>query len=454
MKLLGFLNLKGIGGQIAALVVASIVAIHLILAAIFLIHRPDQLDQPGAHRHSQLAAVVQLLGAAPAAGRPRLFADIARAFPQLDVESLDTKGLDTRGPVPGTDPAAGEADGADLRSLHRRLGSGYRVFSLGPDGTGRKVGIELPDGAMISARMPADSWQRPLWRGPWMTTLLFAVICVTLLGLWAARALTAPLSSIAKAAENFSLDGDAAPLPERGPEEIRSVAKALNRMRERITTLIDDRTKMLAAISHDLRTPITRMRLRSEFIEDDAHRSRMLGDLDQMRSMLESVLSFLRNDRKLESMTLVDVASTLQLVTDQFADMGHKAAYDGPEHAMATVRPDDLHRSITNLVENAVRFGAEATIRLKVSPDTVTIEVEDDGPGISHARKEFMLEPFVRGDDARNMDEAEGFGLGLSIARSIVLAHGGGLSLNDRQPHGLIVRIELPVRQPGRRAVA
>ena len=176
----------------------------------------------------------------------------------------------------------------------------------------------------------------------------------------------------------------------------------------------------------------------------------MLRDLDQMRSMLESVLSFLRNDRKLESMTLVDIASTLQLVTDQFADMGHKVAYDGPEHAMATVRPDDLHRSVTNLVENAVRFGAEATIRLIASPDTMTIEVEDDGPGISDARKEVMLEPFVRGDDARNMDEAAGFGLGLSIARSIVLAHGGELSLNDRQPHGLIVRIQLPVRQQSR----
>ena len=97
-------------------------------------------------------------------------------------------------------------------------------------------------------------------------------------------------------------------------------------MRERITTLIDDRTKMPAAISHDLRTPITRMRLRAEFIEDDAHRNRMLRDLEQMRSMLEAVLSFLRNDRKLESMTLVDIASTLQLVTDQFADMGHKVA--------------------------------------------------------------------------------------------------------------------------------
>jgi signal transduction histidine kinase len=437
MKLLGFLNLRGISGQIAALVVASIIAIHLIIAATFLIHRPDQFDPSIGHGQSQLTIAVQLLAAVPPAGRPRLFADIARAFPQLDLEGLP----------PGSAPAANEADSSSLRSLRHRLGSGYRIFSLPPEKGDRKVGIVLPDGAMISAKMLPDQWQRPIWSGPWMTTLLFAVISVTLLGLWAARALTAPLSSFARAAEDFSLNGAAAPLPERGPEEIRSVAKALNRMRERITTLIDDRTRMLAAISHDLRTPITRMRLRSEFIEDDAHRRRMLGDLDQMRSMLESVLSFLRNDRKLEAMTLVDVASTLQLVTDQFGDMGYKITYDGPEHAMATVRPDDLHRSITNLVENAVRFGAEATIRLRVSQETVTIEVEDDGPGISDARKEIMLEPFVRGDDARNMDEAAGFGLGLSIARTIVLAHGGELSLNDRQPHGLIVRVELPLYQ-------
>jgi signal transduction histidine kinase len=444
MKLLGFLNLRGISGQIAALVVASIVAIQLILTAIFLIHRPDQPDPQVDRGHSQLAAAVQLLGVSPATERPLLFADIARAFPQFNIENLAS--------APAA--AASEPDSPEIRSLHRRLGSGYRIFPLPNDENAHKVGIALPDGTMISAKILPGLRQRPFWAGPWMITVIFAVVSATLLGLWAARALTAPLSSFARAAESFSLNGAAAPLPERGPEEIRSVAKALNRMRERITTLIDDRTKMLAAISHDLRTPITRMRLRSEFIEDEAHRSRMLDDLDQMRSMLESVLSFLRNDRKLESMTLADVATTLQLVTDQFADMGHKVQYDGPDHAMATVRPDDLSRGITNLVENAVRFGGETTIRLTMSPDAMTIEVEDDGPGISDARKEVMLEPFVRGDDARNMDEAAGFGLGLSIARSIVLAHGGELSLNDRQPHGLIVRIELPVRQQSRLSAA
>jgi hypothetical protein len=127
--------------------------------------------------------------------------------------------------------------------------------------------------------------------------------------------------------------------------------------------------------------------------------------------------------------------------------------YAGPAHAMATVRPDDLHRSVTNLVENAVRFGAEATIRLRVDPDDITIDIEDDGPGISDVRKANVLEPFVRGDDARNMDEAEGFGLGLSIANAVVLAHGGALSLHDRKPRGLVVRIRLPVH-PQRRISA
>lgn len=347
MRLPVFLNLKGIGGQIAALVAASIIALHAIITVSFLINRPDRPQPFSQGEPHQMEMAARLLGTAPSAERPRLLDDLARAYPQLGIEGLP----------PLTTPAATEpnasADPGFLHALKHHLGDGYRVFALGSDA--RRIGIVLPDGEVVSAKISWPPRQPPFWAGPWIMTLLFAVISVTLLGLWAARALAAPLSSFARAAENFSLNGAAAPLSERGPEEVRAVARALNRMRERITTLIDDRTKMLAAIGHDLRTPITRLRLRSEFIEDEAQKSRMLADLDQMRSMLEAVLSFLQNDRRGEAMTLTDIASSLQLVADQFADMGHHVIYAGADHAMAVVRPYDLHRCITNLVENAVR---------------------------------------------------------------------------------------------------
>jgi signal transduction histidine kinase len=444
MRLPVFLNPKGIGGQIAALVVASIIALHTIITVSFLINRPDRPEPFSQGEPHQMEMAARLLGAAPAAERPRLLDDLNRAYPQLELEILPAQTAPV-GPSASADPGF-------LHALMHHLGNGYRVFALGSDP--HRIGIALPDGAAISAKLSWPPRPPPFWGGPWVMTLLFAVISVTLLGLWAARALAAPLSSFAKAAESFSLNGAAAPLSERGPEEVRAVARALNRMRERITTLIDDRTKMLAAISHDLRTPITRLRLRSEFIEDEEQKSRMLADLDQMRAMLEAVLSFLQNDRRGEAMTLTDIASSLQLVADQFSDIGHSVAYAGPDHAMAVVRPDDLHRCITNIVENAARFGKETTIRLTMSDAGAKIEIEDDGPGISDAAKETMLQPFVRGDDARNMDEAAGFGLGLSIAKAIVLAHGGVLSLHDRKPHGLNVRINLPREQLDRRSAA
>ncbi|MBR0955562.1 ATP-binding protein [Bradyrhizobium canariense] len=440
MRLLGFFHLRSISGQIAALVVVSIVALHLIITAGFLITRPDRAAAPPDSEH-ELANAALLLSAADASERPRLLADVARAFPDLRVEEI----------APGSATPVGDVEGPHLHGMRRHLGPGYKVVTLAPSGGSSRIGIQLPDGTTIAGNIERgrSGW---FWGNPWISTLLSAVISVTLLGVWAAHALAAPLSSFAKAAENFSLDGAADPLPERGPEEIRSVARALNRMHERIARLMSDRTRMLAAISHDLRTPITRLRLRAEFIEDEGNRKRMLIDLDQMRSMLESVLSLLRNDRQIEAVTLVDIASTLQLIADQFGDMGHVVHYDGPQSATAAARPDDLHRGVTNLVENAVRFGAEVTIRLDMSGTRLVIDVEDDGPGISDARKQEMLEPFVRGDDARTMDESTGFGLGLSIARAIAIAHGGELSLHDREPHGLIVRMQLPIWQQPRLA--
>ncbi len=168
MKLFGFLNLRGISGQIAALVIVSIAAIHLIITAAFLMHR---VEPPVDGGPAELVAAVRLLGAAPASRRPLLSADIARAFPQLEIENL----------APGPAPTIGEPQGFELHVLHRHLGPGYRIFAPGPSRDTSRIGIVLPDGAMISGKLTAVD-RRPFWGGPWMMTLLFAVISVTLLG--------------------------------------------------------------------------------------------------------------------------------------------------------------------------------------------------------------------------------------------------------------------------------
>lgn len=215
-------------------------------------------------------------------------------------------------------------------------------------------------------------------------------------------------------------------------------------MRERIKALIDDRTRMLAAVSHDLRTPITRLRLQCEFIDDEGARAKMLGELTHMESMVESVLHFLRNDRIGRRAVALDLATSLQAICDQFADAGHNVSYHGPDHVVICAHLEDLHRAITNLIDNAVRHGDKADVKLELTSPTVTIAIEDDGPGIPDADKQAMFEPFVRGDAARGMNDTTGFGLGLSIARAVIDAHHGSLTLRDREPHGLVAQVILP----------
>ncbi|QOZ34849.1 ATP-binding protein [Bradyrhizobium sp. CCBAU 53421] len=407
-----------ISGQIAALILLSLVLIHALIGLYFTSQKPKSFADRPIH---QFQLVAKLLAETPAAERATLLRAADRAFPRLHFALRDAAaGLngDASPGVPGVD----DVDEFSMKTA--------------------PAAVRLPDGTLFEAAIGPVKMP-PFVGAFWASTFLFLLVSVTLLGVWAGRALSAPLSAFARAAENFSINQAAAPLAETGPEEIRAAAVALNRMRERITTLMNDRTRMLAAISHDLRTPITRLRLRSEYIENDAQRAETLHDLDQMQAMLESVLSFLSGGSAAKP-TLVNVAALLQTICDQFSDCGHVVRYHGPVRASLLIRPSDISRTVTNLVENALRFGSEVDIRLTASADHATIDVSDDGPGIPEHRRAEMLKPFVRGDEARTMDEKSGFGLGLSIAQAMVCGYGGELSLHDNAPHGLLVRIKLP----------
>jgi signal transduction histidine kinase len=423
-----------ISGQIAILIAISLIIFHLVLTAWFFLYHHDHASGRSPER---LATLIELVAAAAPDTRPVLLAEIGKAFPPFE--------LALAGPAP--DNGVQSDRDQDVAGFARRLGPRYRLHSVESvsqtsAGSRRSVVITLPDGQSLTARLTAPLSPPP--PSPIVITLLSISISATLLCLWAARELTRPLRRLALAAENFTPNGDLAPLPERGPHEIRIAARALNQMRERIKSMIEERTHMLAAVSHDLRTPITRLRLRCEFIDDPATRMRMLDDLAHMNAMLENVLHFLRDGQRRQQATMIDLATSLQTICDQFADVGHHVSYDGPDHVVIRAHADELHRALTNLIDNAVRHGGKADVGVHLTASTVTVAIEDDGPGIADGIKEDIFEPFVRGDAARGMNNNSGFGLGLSIARAVIESHSGTLTLLDRKPRGIIAKVTLP----------
>lgn len=432
--------LRRISGQIGLLIVLSMLAVNIIATLAFWLDHQyrDPDDEP-----RTLTYAARLIAGTPASDRHAIMSALEATFPALRLREGDESAADgtTAMPsAPGAPPRGFPVSGA----IRDRLGADVMVndWQDGPEPRHRRVVVRLADGYVFSGRV--EERRRP-WVGPAAVSLSFVVVTLTIVTLWAARALTRPLTDLAAAVEAFQPER-ATLVRETGPAEIRDLARAFNGMQTRIAKLVADRTRMLAAVSHDLRTPITRLRLRAEFVDNDANRTAMLADLDQMGAMVESALSFLREGRTQTSKARVDLPALLRTIVDRFSDMGRPIAYEGPERFPAEIRPDEIERAVTNLADNALKYGTDARIRLVPSVEEVTIEVVDDGPGIPHADRDAMLDPFVRGDAARTMTPDSGFGLGLSIARAISEGHGCRLAFDDPPGgHGLIVRLVLPI---------
>jgi signal transduction histidine kinase len=218
---------------------------------------------------------------------------------------------------------------------------------------------------------------------------------------------------------------------------------AFNRMQERLRRFLDDRTRMLAAVSHDLRTPITSLRLRAEFVEDDETRARILATLDEMQAMVEATLAFAREEARSEPTRIVDLAALVESTAADLADLGAAIEVAPAERLPYGCRPVALRRALRNLLENAVRYGERCHVRLEHDRSEVRIIIEDEGPGIPEDQQGRVFEPFVRLEESRSA-ETGGIGLGLAIARSIARAHGGDIRLQNLPGRGLRVSLSLP----------
>jgi signal transduction histidine kinase len=314
----------------------------------------------------------------------------------------------------------------------------------GPGWAALRTEVQLRDGSW--ARFDTELPEAPQTL-PWRLALTLAVLLASVLALSyvAVRWVVRPLQQLTEAAQALGEDLNRPPLPEDGPREVRQAAQAFNTMQQRLASFIDERTRLLTALSHDLKTPLTRMRLRADLMEDDEQRLRFESDLKEMEAMVTQTLDFMRGLGGNEPRQPVDMTALLAALQADQQAMGRAVVVEGRAAAPLVGLASLLKRALGNLIDNAVLYGGRATVRVEDTPERLTLRILDEGPGIPESALERVFEPFVRLEASRNRATG-GTGLGLGIARNIARAHGGDVELRNRPEGGLEARLTLPRR--------
>jgi len=305
-----------------------------------------------------------------------------------------------------------------------------------------EVGVQQPDGAWRVVRPQAgfglNAWQRrvALW-------FLLSALAMAPIAYLFARRLSAPIRLFADAAERLGRDPRAQPLSLKGSAEIDVAVRAFNDMQRRLRRYVEDRTAMVAAIAHDLRTPLTRLRFRIENAPEDL-RGKMAGDIDQMEEMISAALTFVRDAARPGQRTPLELSSLLESLCDEMAETGAATEIDLGEKVVIEGDPMALRRLFTNLLENAVKYGGGARTRVFREPASAVVEIADDGPGIPADDLERVFDPFYRREPSRSR-QTGGIGLGLAVVRSVARGHGGDVILVNRSGGGLTARVILPI---------
>jgi signal transduction histidine kinase len=330
------------------------------------------------------------------------------------------------------------------------------VVVLVPGAGGDPAGV-VPDPMgstpyLLAVRLIDHSWavfatHRRIWGSEsarWALRLMFLSASIGLFTALAARQLAAPIKELAAAVHEFGINPRAPPIPESGPGELRQVVRRFNEMQAQIQKFVAYRTMMLAAISHDLRTPLTRMRLRGEFIEDPEQQARLFRDVDEMQAMIDGALAFFRDDAVAEPSTTFDLPHVLLSIVNDYTDQRIEIHYKGPAHALYQGRPFALKRAFSNLVENAIKYATPPELELRCEQRAFVVVVRDRGPGIPDIQLEDVFLPYYRVEKSRNRSTG-GVGLGLTVALAIVQGHGGEIELCNSPSGGLEARIRLPL---------
>jgi signal transduction histidine kinase len=380
-----------------------------------------------------------------AAWRQEAFAQLAKPLPSLTRPHPGKPGLREEAAQPPGTMAAVAADASPWwmnLPAHAWPLSRPAKFLYLDDNNGMGLTVQLASGAWLNAAYAKPAGDS-IWTSQSAISLAITAAILSVIAIIVARSIAQPMRRLAVAAEALGRGESVVPLPESGPADIRQTAEAFNRMQERLQRFVADRTRMLAAIGHDLRTPLTSLRLRAEFVSDPDVQEKMLKTIDEIQTMTEAALAFAREEATAESTRTVDLSALLGSLCDDLAELGQNVTFvEGPT-INYRCRPDALRRAVRNLIENAVRYGERAEVRLSRTAQSIDIVVDDDGPGIPAEAVEQVFAPFFRIEHSRNR-ETGGVGLGLSIARTIARHHGGDVLLENRTK-GLKATIGLPL---------
>ena len=396
----------------------------------------------------RIAEIVLVLESGGPEQRPAALATLRSS--DLRITLIDAGQVASHAPRGQFQAAIAARLGADREVRAQGMGMGGGMGRKHGDGPGaragnpaRSVDVRLNDGQWIRVVATAEQETPPLPTEYWvyLALSLFVVSGIVLL---AVRQATRPLQQLAQAADAFGNNLDAPPLAETGPSETRRAAQAFNRMQGRIRRLVEERSRALAAVSHDLRTPLTRMRLRAELVSDETLRHQISGDLDAMSAMIDATLDYLRSLRENEPPQRIDIDALLDSIAEDAALLGHDVSVSHPDAIRPfTGRLTALRRALQNLLDNAVKYGERARLRAEDHEHALHLIVEDDGPGIPPELLEQVTEPYYRIESSRSR-ETGGIGLGLSIVKDVARLHQGELTLSNLPTGGLSVRLTLP----------